>query len=460
MGMELRYYLAIPALVAAIDLVYLDYKFKRIPNSHLIVYLAIAIAGFLVPLGLTYFGYTHSWPPLGAFYLKTLMHVIVATVASIGMWRIGIWPAGDSKLFILLSVWIPLLDPFSPLLPWRLALAFLMNVFIPAAAYILIKTMWWVWKFKLWGRADFLKQMGITKWPTYFRESQAKLTETVLGGWAKARKEHAEKPDAIRGAILSGIQMTLAGAAASTWIAARVDLNWLPGPLFGFAVFLGVDAVRSTIGDIAAWVLLAAAIFAGYVVALPGDGPLFFKCWTQWAFFMSMFGVGMYSVRIFLNVSERFLVLFWILMMFAMMIGPRAILSHFGYVAPSGIFHWAAWGAGCGLLYLLVASFLEEDVVHLKPEQLHPFLVPASSTLKKIEEDEEFHEEYFSRVYPDGLLPYQHEALQLWCKENDIKTVAVKKTMPFAFWIFAGAVITVLLRWDVLTVFLKGSGNG
>ena len=254
--------------------------------------------------------------------------------------------------------------------------------------------------------------------------------------------------------------MTLAGAAASTWIAARVDLNWLPAPLFGFAVFLGLDGIRKVIGEIPTWGLLALGIGAGWVIALPGDGALFFKGWLQWTFFMSMFGVGMYSVRVFLNVSERFLVLFWIGMMFVMMIGPRAILSHMGYVAPSGVFHWAAWGAGCGLLYLLVASFLEEDVVHLPPEKLHPFLVPASSTLKMIAEDEEFYEEYFSRVYPDGLLPYQHEALRERCKEKKIKTVAIKQTMPFACWIFTGALISVLLRYDVLTYFLKVHGNG
>ena len=459
-GLELRYILAVPALIAAVDLVYLDYKFRKIPNSHLIVYLGIALAAFLVPLALSLLGRPNPWPPLGAFYSRALVHVLLSGAVSIGLWRIGTWPAGDSKLFIMLSVWIPLFDPFTPMLPWRLSLVFLMNIFIPAAIFILFKTAWWVWKFKLWGRADFLKELGIARWPTYFRESQAKLAEMVYGGWVKARKEFNEDPGALRAALLSGIQMTLAGAAASTWIAARVDLNWLPGPLFGFAVFLGFDGMRKAIGELPTWGLLALALAAGWVIAMPGDGALFLECWMQWAFFMTMFGVGMYSVRVFLNVSERFLVLFWILMMFAMMIGPRTILSHLGYAAPSGIFHWAAWGAACGLLYLLVASFLEEDVVLLTPEKLHPYLVPASSTLEKIAEDEEFYKEHFSRVYPDGLLPYQYEALKQWCKEHKVETVAIKKTMPFAFWIFTGAVITVLLRWDVLTYALKGTGHG
>ncbi len=459
-GIDLRVWLAIPAMVAAVDLVYLDYNYKKIPNNHLLVYLLIAIIGFLIPLGLTLSGRTHPWPPLGPFYLKTLAHVGVASVASIGLWRLGVWPAGDSKLFILLSVWIPLFDPFSPLLPWRLALASLINVFLPAAAFILLKTAWWVWKFKLWGRADFLTQMGVAKWPDYFRESQAKLVKTIREGLVKGRKEHEENPGVLRATVLSGLQMTIAGAAASTWILARVDLSWMPGPLFGFAIYLGFDGVRRAVGDKLTWVLLALALVAGRNISVPGDGTLFLQSWMQWAFFMTMFGVGMYSVRLFLVVSERFLVLFWIGMMFLMMIGPRMVLGYLGYYAPSGALNWAIWGAACGLLYLLVASFLEEDVIHLKLDQLGPYLVLAGSTLDQISEDEEFSEEYFSRIYPDGMLPYQLKALRMWCREHKVKTVAIKKTMPFAVWIFTGAILTVWFRWDVITVMVKGVGNG
>lgn len=457
-GVGLRWILFLPLLIAAADLVHLDDSTRRIPNSHLTAYFLCAGFAYTLPAGYPLFTEASPWPPLGGFYGNAAAHGAIAVTVAIGMWRMGLWPAGDAKLFMLLALWMPVLDPFSPLLPWKMTLAMLINIFIPAALFVVLRTMWWVWREKLRGRARFLFAMGLRRMPDYLRESQRELMKSLRAGFARARAELAKNPGTYGGALLDGLAMTLAGAAAMVWIVNRRDVSWLPGPLTGFVIFLVVDALRRLLGSRTLfWICLAGALSWGWMQALPGDGALLWRSWTQWAFFLSAFGIGTFSVRVFLGVSERFLVIFWIGMMFAMMVGPQLI----GWAGPGGVLTWAVWGTACGLIYVLVESFLEEDSIEVKAGQLKPYDVLSTATLAEIKEaDLEFYDAVFNRLYPDGLLPYQVEAVREWCDEYELKTVSLKRTLPFASWIFVGGALTLWMRWDLVSLLVKGKPGG
>jgi hypothetical protein len=454
----IRWFLYVPALIAAVDLVHIDDATRRIPNSHLIFYFFCVVLGYLVPVGFILAQGAHPWPPLDRYYPACLTHACFAVAAGLGMWRFGMWPAGDAKLFILLSLWIPVLDPFSPLLPWTLTLSTLINIFVPSAIFVIVRTLWWAWKEKLRGRVRFMADLGIRRLPDYLRESQQRLTGSLASGFAKGRAEFRENPSRFYEAVLDGFAMTLAGAGTMVFVIGDRSISWLPAPLTGFAVFVVVDAIRKMlVSRLLFWTILIAALGWSWFGALPGQGDAFLESWMLWAFFISFFGVGMFAIRIFLNVTERVLVLFWIGMMFVAMLGPYML----GFPGTSGVLKWAFWGAACGLVYVLVGAFLDEADIDVAVKRLQPFDVLATKTLAMIKErDPEFYEEAFERVYPDGLLPYQAKAVREWCAEEEIEEVALKRTLPFAGWVFIGAALTLWIRWDVVSLIFKGRPGG
>ncbi len=192
--------LSVAALAAACDILYTDEKFNRIPNRRLLVYLGVAFAGYATLLAATLaaafggLGLSFSYPPW-SFYPAAAAQPVLGAAAAVSLWRLGQWPAGDAKLFTVASFWLAVADPASPLLPWRLPLVFLMNVFIPAALFILVRTTVWVWRDKLRHRAGFWRQMGLSRMPEYLRDVTPSSKPPCSGlGRAGARKQPATPP--------------------------------------------------------------------------------------------------------------------------------------------------------------------------------------------------------------------------------------------------------------------------
>jgi hypothetical protein len=69
-------------------------------------------------------------------YLSLLItHLFWSTLSSIILWKLNIWPAGDAKLFIILSISIPIIFPFIPWNPKYLYIVLLFNIFIIASLF-------------------------------------------------------------------------------------------------------------------------------------------------------------------------------------------------------------------------------------------------------------------------------------------------------------------------------------
>ena len=87
---------------------------------------------------------------------------------------------------------------------------------------------------------------------------------------------------------------------------------------------------------------------------------------------------------------------------------------------------------------------------------LRAYFVLSPSSKARIAADPEFESRFFSTHYPDGMTPAQTEALKIWCAENGIATIETCVTVHFAFWIFFGFLLTVVLKQDILSFLRRG----
>lgn len=83
--------LAVTGLAAAAY----DIRFRRIPNwLNLFIFLAGCIAIFVDPYS------QEAWEHLG--------HFVIALVAAMALFRLGLWGGGDAKFYAAVAVWFPL----------------------------------------------------------------------------------------------------------------------------------------------------------------------------------------------------------------------------------------------------------------------------------------------------------------------------------------------------------------
>ena len=69
-----------------------------------------------------------------SYYAALLGNAVIGFVAGVVLWKTGVWPAGDAKLYALVCAALPLLMPYAGLAPRVLFLILLVNIFMPAAA--------------------------------------------------------------------------------------------------------------------------------------------------------------------------------------------------------------------------------------------------------------------------------------------------------------------------------------
>lgn len=456
--------LAAAALAAAGDILYNDEKYNRIPNRRLLIFLGLGLTGYAALFAATTaatafggFGMSYAYLP-AAFFTAAAAQALLSAATAVLLWRLGRWPAGDAKLFAVASVWLTLADPGSPLLPWRLPLVFLMNIFIPAAVFILVRTAAWVWHEKLRHRAGFWKQMGLRRVPEYLRDGHRELKTFLIGALTRWRDRTRQDPTPAAGRAADLLAMAAAGAVVTVWLGPRLGLR-LPGPFLAVAACLAWDALRRLTGSRASWVLCAAGLAAAGWGQPPEAWARLAGGWAQWVAAMLVMEAGMLAGRVFLGVNERIIALLWIVPLALGVTGlPHALLGMLG-VGEAGLLRWAGVWLALGTLYALVSTFFEEDVDRLPPERFHAWLVPAAPTLALLRSEPAFFAEHFSRLYPDGMTPSQAEALADFCRRRGLPDALFRKTAPFARWIFVGGALTYHLRRDVLNAFLSAGGG-
>jgi hypothetical protein len=127
---------------------WVDWKEQKIRNQYIMFWLKLILAGYVLIAGQSLLG------ALGAvkvfilrdYYLALLAHAGFSAAAAYALWRLRIWPAGDVKLFVLLSLCYPLMRIPGSFRSGLLFLEVLINVFVPAAAFLFLTACEYLWR--------------------------------------------------------------------------------------------------------------------------------------------------------------------------------------------------------------------------------------------------------------------------------------------------------------------------
>jgi len=431
--------------VAALDVVWIDWRTQKIPNRHLKFF-------FLAAAGCYAAAAAVSGPYGTAFFRSAALHAAVGLASGIGLWRAGMWPAGDAKLFWLLALLLPLVDPGNPNLPARLSLVCLINVFVPAAVYVVLRAVGWLWATRLKFKVLFLGDLGLRRLPDYLVKAHAEAVRAAGTLLAEIGRRARERPAAAAASVGDAAAMTLLGSACTLHFARVFDLGWLNGPLIGFAAFLLLDFFRDAFGRAALWLSAAGLLVLAFYRAWPAPVAEVLGMWMTWALFMSCMNAGMFAMKVLFQSGEPFMPLLWMagaLVPMGLSLAKRRL-----HDSAAGGLGWIFWGAVFGIGYLFVAHCLDQDVLYLLPEKIHEGLVLAPATVRALRDDERTRER-FARLYPDGITAGQVDALREWTAGRPLEEIAFRRTMPFAAWIFAGAWLTMALRGDILSRLLR-----
>lgn len=98
------------------------------------------------------------------FYQDLLSHIVIACAAALALWWARIWPAGDAKLFILLSLIFPMMPSNAPFHSGWLSLFVLINIFIPACVMVFLTAARYVWATRLRHYPGFFRDLWRRGW--------------------------------------------------------------------------------------------------------------------------------------------------------------------------------------------------------------------------------------------------------------------------------------------------------
>lgn len=427
-----------------------DWREKRILHRYLLYGFWVVLVGYSLILAGTFMGgrgwikMFYQWP----FYRDLLAHLLISCLAALAMWRAEIWPAGDTKLFMLLAAVFPLLEISGPFHAGWLFLIALINIFIPASLAVFFHSVHFVWSTRLKHYQGFLRQMGWAVEFDYLRQNtresarvlSAKSREALtafredpwthlrdLGGWALTMFVMALISTALKGFIDSPLLRTLL-CFAFLFIWGRVD------------EFLG-----------SRWAQAAAVTGVGLIIINATE--VFWK--DVWGSFgiLTFFGTFLYlGVKWTMGLLAGQMVM--LILPFVGVLGgilPLAFSWSFPDVSlPRTLFPFAVLGAFFGLSFALVRICDDSDHPEIPLENLLTYMVLHRKTHARLREDPEFYEEFFASTYADGLTAEQVVALKDWCPRHQMATVALTKTHSFSHWIFLGYFLTWVLRGHVL----------
>lgn len=440
-----------------------DWKDQKILHRDLraaAIFVAASYGLLALSTALGGLGYTeiyYSW----AFYKDLSLHLALSCAAALALWGARIWPAGDAKLFMFLAALLPLLSISGSFASGGLFFMALVNVFLPACAFVFAQVVRYLWITRFSHQAAHLMKMGLRRGTDFALESvKPALAQAVAN--AKESLSVVTRPrelaqtvssTAVSFALMAAISMLLKDVVPSPSVRTLVSFLLI----MGWSRFGGRFGMKGTAGVLAAVAAVAAAMGpewrAGFWSALThisvfGVFMMFGVQWTMGAVAgkaltfvlpLLLMVLGM-MVPVVLNALGVFPGL-------ARQAAGSAMIRDFGPLAAMGLFF--------GLCYVLVRIWEDEDRPEIPLESVKSYMVLHPSFLEKLEaEAPDFYETHFASTYADGITADQTEALLKLCRKRKWPAIWIQKTMSFAHWIFLGYFLTWLLRGHVLQKWL------
>ena len=455
--------------VAWAQMGYVDWKEQKIRNHYLFLWLKFVAAAYAVVLLQSAFGamgYGTGFL-LGGYYQSLGRYLAFSGLAAYAFWALRIWPAGDVKLFVLLSLFYPLMRIPGSLHEGLRFLEVLINIFIPAAAFLFVTAAGYLWRTRFSHQKQFFQALGVKRFAVFAVEKAAEALGQIREELGVSAKYYRDNPRTFLLDAGAWLAMMSVMSMISYYLNRVITSNVLK-TLVCFALFFAWSRFCQAIGKGRALALIF-ALFAVLLIRNPD---------MDWAILGAVFGhISVFSLCIFFGIQIAFKVVagrtgYVFLPLIFMLPGliPWSALGRFvssfmpdtgalsGWMSlPPGLVSemssltvWAALGTFFGLSLVFVRIWDAESYQSVSPEQVKPYMTLGPAMVELIQQDEEFCSEHFPTFYADGLTPDQAEALKPWCEEQGVEAVPLAPTISFANWIFVGYALTLLLGGHVL----------
>ncbi len=127
---------------------WVDWKEQKIRNQYIVFWLKLIGVGYALILGQSLLGELGVIKVfiLRDYYLALAGHAAFSIAAAYALWWLRIWPAGDVKLFVLLALCYPLMRIPGSFRSGLLFLEVMINVFVPAAAFLFLTAGEYLWR--------------------------------------------------------------------------------------------------------------------------------------------------------------------------------------------------------------------------------------------------------------------------------------------------------------------------
>ena len=448
---------------------YVDWKEQKIRNRYLLRWLKVAAAAYAVVLlqtGLGSLGIGTGYL-LGGYYYELGRYLAFSGRAAYAFWALRIWPAGDVKLFVLLSLFYPLMRIPGSLHSGLRFLEVLINIFVPAAAFLFVTAAGYLWRTRFSHQKQFFRELGVRRFGVFAVEKAVEALGQIRADLAASAEYYRRNPRTFLLDAGAWLAMMAAMSLVSYYLN-RVITSHVLKTLVCFALFFAWSRFCMAIGKGRALALII-VMFAALLLRHPE---------VDWAILGAVFGhISVFSLCIFFGIQiafklvagktgYAFLPLLFMLpglipwaalrLMASSLLPDAGALLGWMRVSPgtltelSSLSVWAALGTFFGLSLVFVRIWDAESYQSVSPEQVQPYMTLGPSLVELIQRDEEFCGEHFQTFYADGLTPDQAEALKPWCREQGIENVPLAPTISFANWIFAGYLLTLTLGGHML----------
>lgn len=440
-----------------------DWKDQKILHRDMLAatgFVAAAYALLLLSTLLGVLGWTsiyYRWE----FYRDLLAHMLLSCAAAMGLWAGRVWPAGDAKLFMFLAALLPLLSVAGSFERGGLFFMALVNVFLPACAFVFAQVVRYLWLTRFQHTVAHLSAMGPRRAADFAFE---RLRPALISAWGIARTDLAillRPRDLLSGAfswvvafgLMAALSVTLkdliASSSVRTLLSFVLMIGW--GRLGGV---LGGRATAGAVAVVAALVALKGAPWRSEFLHAMGHISifgLFIMLGMRWT-------LGAASGQVLMLILPLLMALLGgMIRLITSTLGlfPGAAQRLFGSDWLRELLPLAVMGLFFGLCYVLVRIWEDEDRPEIPIEKVLSYMVLHPSFLEQIErEAPDFYEEHFASRYADGLSEEQAKALRKLCLDRGWKTVWLQNTMSFAHWIFLGYFLTWLMRGHLLERWL------
>lgn len=366
--------LAVFGLWAA-SVVSTDLATNKIPNKKIIFGIKLLLAALCAHIFMTYYGYKGVYPVFlrWEFYPLLLKHVLWSVLTGVILWYAEIWPAGDAKFFMLVSVALPVIDPQIRNFPDNLFLSLLVNIFVLASFFAL-------------GRYVSSEIVSVSPW------------DSLVGLW---------------GDIKARFSALVAGKSRVLTLAYPFNLLFL---------FLMQQVVALEVrGEVASFVSRADILFL-FLFLLWDKISAAFRS-RHW-FHISIFSYAAYFFAGYFYFYDH---------LATMIITAIGNVFKFSLLLFFGRFM---------LEYLME----KKDLAYVGTSELAPGMVLSSGAKEQLKGNPVF-DGAFDDSFRDGLVEEQLVLLKDWLNKlpKDNAKVQIVKGRPFAFWISAGAALSLLL---------------